>query len=89
MRTSVQTFQGGGGGVQFMWVDSYCSTSFSQTGQFQLIEQGTNTPSNMMMYNIQTEGAVITAFDVSSTYQAISFADSGGLLTGAFIGHVI
>ena len=33
-----------------------------------------------MMYNIQTEGSVITAFDVSSTYQAISFVDSGGKL---------
>ena len=52
---------------------------FIQTGQFQLLEQGTNSPSNMIMYNTNSpEGTAVTAFDVSNTCQALSFVDTGG-----------
>lgn len=36
------------------------------------------TPASMVMYQVQNEGAAITAFDISSTCQSMGFADSGG-----------
>ena len=36
------------------------------------------TPASMVMYQVNTEGAMITSFDISETYNCITFGDSGG-----------
>jgi hypothetical protein len=42
------------------------------------MEQGALTPASMIMYQVLTEGAAITAFDLGASHQAIGFGDSGG-----------
>ena len=46
------------------------------------MEQGALTPESMIMYQVLTEGAAITAFDLGSSHQVIGFGDSGGRLMG-------
>ena len=36
------------------------------------------TPSSMLMYQVQTEGALVLSFDISSSCQALAFGDAGG-----------
>ncbi len=50
-----------------------------QTGQFQLLEQGAMTPASMVMYQVNTEGMMVSAFDISDTHQCMTFGDTGGL----------
>ncbi|KAI0219805.1 PAN2-PAN3 deadenylation complex catalytic subunit PAN2, partial [Lamellibrachia satsuma] len=52
----------------------------SQTGQFQVLEQGVMTPESLMTYQAQTEGAHITSFDMSPSNQVMAFGDAGGFL---------
>ena len=49
-----------------------------QTGQFQLLEQGSMTPSSMIMYQVQTEGAPIAAADISASTNCLAFGDTAG-----------
>lgn len=51
----------------------------SQNGQFQLHEPGgLVTQSSMMVYQVNTHGALCSTFDISSTCQFIVFGDAGG-----------
>ena len=38
------------------------------------------TPGSMLMYQVQTDGAPITSFDLSTSYQAMAFGDASGYL---------
>ena len=51
-----------------------------QTGQFQVMEQGALTPSSMVMYQVQTEGALVSSFDISPSNQVLAFGDNGGFM---------
>ncbi|XP_012943481.1 PAN2-PAN3 deadenylation complex catalytic subunit Pan2 isoform X2 [Aplysia californica] len=51
----------------------------SQMGSFQLVETiSGGPPSTQLAYPVNTQGAAIIAFDISSTYQALCFGDSSG-----------
>jgi len=52
----------------------------SQSGQFQLLEQGAMTAESMIVYQVHTEGAPIAAFDVGPSCNVIAFGDQGGYL---------
>ncbi|ELU03678.1 hypothetical protein CAPTEDRAFT_225482 [Capitella teleta] len=61
-----------------MYSDRICVVS--QIGQFQVMEQGALTPASMTVYNVQTEGASINAFDISPSHQTMAFGDAGGFI---------
>ncbi len=63
---------------EYNWCICHICILILQTGQFQLLEQGAMTPSSMIMYQIHTEGASITATDISSSYQCMAYGDNGG-----------
>ena len=44
------------------------------------MEQGALTPSSMVVYQVQTEGGLISSFDISPSNQALAFGDSGGYM---------
>lgn len=51
----------------------------SQNGQLQLHEPGgLVTQSSMMVYQVNTHGALCTTFDISATCQSMVFGDAGG-----------
>ncbi|XP_074658834.1 PAN2-PAN3 deadenylation complex catalytic subunit PAN2-like [Tubulanus polymorphus] len=52
----------------------------SQAGQFQLMDTASVSNPQLCLYQVHTEGAMIMACDVSTSYQALGFGDSGGFL---------
>ncbi len=37
------------------------------------------TPASMVMYQVNTEGMMVSAFDISDTHQCMTFGDTGGM----------
>ncbi|ESO96381.1 hypothetical protein LOTGIDRAFT_143977 [Lottia gigantea] len=48
----------------------------SQNGSFQVIETTAMKPPNMMLYQVNSHGAAIMSFDISSSCQSLAFGDS-------------
>ncbi|XP_048246742.1 PAN2-PAN3 deadenylation complex catalytic subunit Pan2-like isoform X1 [Haliotis rufescens] len=52
----------------------------SQVGHFQLVDPNNTMSNSSMFYQVNTGGAVLTSFDISSSCNALSFGDSSGYI---------
>ncbi|XP_064647285.1 PAN2-PAN3 deadenylation complex catalytic subunit PAN2-like isoform X2 [Lineus longissimus] len=52
----------------------------SQAGQFVMMNTATESNDSIFMYHVNTGGAPVLSFDVSTSYQSLAFGDGGGYI---------
>jgi PAB-dependent poly(A)-specific ribonuclease subunit 2 len=53
---------------------------FFQAGQFVMMNTATESNDSIFMYHVNTGGAPVMSFDVSTSYQSLAFGDGGGYI---------